>query len=66
MKLLFPAVVERVQKGETPSFRPRITKDTVGHTLYVEMMKQCWDHDPSARPKFSECIKYLKQMNKGK
>ncbi|KAL9957701.1 hypothetical protein ACROYT_G034630 [Oculina patagonica] len=60
------SVVERVQKGQTPSFRPRITKDTVGHTLYVDMMKQCWDQDPNARPKFSDCIKYLKQMNKGK
>ncbi|XP_022796077.1 atrial natriuretic peptide receptor 1-like [Stylophora pistillata] len=60
------AVVERVKKGETPAFRPRITKDTVGHTLYVDMMKMCWDQDPLARPKFSDCIKYLKQMNKGK
>ncbi|RMX46258.1 hypothetical protein pdam_00000707 [Pocillopora damicornis] len=30
------------------------------------MMKLCWDQDPLARPKFSDCIKYLKQMNKGK
>lgn len=60
------AVVERVKKGEIPSFRPRITKDTVGHTLYVDMMKLCWDQDPLARPKFSDCIKYLKEMNKGK
>ncbi|XP_020632212.1 atrial natriuretic peptide receptor 2-like [Orbicella faveolata] len=60
------SVIGRVQKGETPSFRPRITKDIVGHALYVDMMKQCWDQDPHARPKFTDCIKYLKQMNKGK
>lgn len=66
MNLFFQAVIERVQKGETPPFRPRVTKGTVGHTLYVDMMKQCLDQDPIARPKFSECIKYLKQMNKGK
>jgi len=59
-------VIGRVQKEETPPFRPRVTKDTVGHALYVDMMKQCWDQDATARPKFSDCIKYLKQMNKGK
>lgn len=63
---LFLAVIGRVQKGESPPFRPRVTKDTVGHALYIDMMKQCWDQDPDARPKFSDCNKYLKQMNKGK
>lgn len=66
VNILFLGVVGRVQKGETPSFRPRVTKGIVGHALYVDMMKQCWDQDPNARPKFSDCIKYLKQMNKGK
>lgn len=63
---LFLGIIGRVQKGESPSFRPHVTKDIVGHPLYVEMMKQCWDQDPNARPKFSDCIKYLKKMNKGK
>jgi len=60
------AVVERVQKGETPYFRPRVTKDLAEHPLYIQMMTQCLDQDPAARPKFSECLKLLKQMNKGK
>ena len=63
---LFLGIIDRVQKGETPSFRPHVTRDIVGHPLYVEMMKQCWDQDPHARPKFSDCMNYLKQMNKGK
>ena len=60
------AMIERVQKGGTPSFRPRVTKDMAEHPLYIQMMKQSWDQDPALRPKFSECLKLLKQMNKGK
>lgn len=59
-------VVENVQKGGTPYFRPRVTKDLAEHPLFLQMMKQCWDQDAASRPKFSECLKLLKQMNKGK
>ncbi|XP_068752048.1 atrial natriuretic peptide receptor 1-like [Montipora capricornis] len=59
-------IIERVQKGGSPPFRPRITNDLAEHSLYVQMMKQAWDQDPLIRPKFSDCLKYLKQMNKGK
>jgi len=59
-------VVENVQKGGTPYFRPRVTKDLAEHPLFIQMMKQCWDQDAASRPKFSECLKFLKQMNKGK
>lgn len=66
LNLFSSAVVERVQKGDTPHFRPRVTKDMAEHPLFIQMMKQSWDQDPAARPKFSECLKFLKQMNKGK
>ena len=66
LNIFSPAIIERVQKGGTPCFRPRITKDMAEHPLFIQMMKQSWDQDPALRPKFSECIKLLKQMNKGK
>ncbi|XP_074628982.1 atrial natriuretic peptide receptor 1-like [Acropora palmata] len=59
-------IIERVQKGGNPPFRPRVTNDLAENPLFVEMMKQAWDQDPHVRPKFSDCLKYLKQMNKGK
>lgn len=62
----FSDIIERVQKGGSPPFRPRVTNDLAENPLFVEMMKQAWDQDPHIRPKFSDCLKYLKQMNKGK
>lgn len=59
-------VVERVRKGENPPFRPRVTADLVGHSSFLEMMRQAWDQNPLNRGKFSDCLKSLKQMNKGK
>lgn len=59
-------IVERVQKGQEPPFRPRITADLVGHPLYIQMAKNSWAQNPHDRPKFNDNLKTLKQMNKGK
>ncbi|KAK3753336.1 hypothetical protein QZH41_015271 [Actinostola sp. cb2023] len=59
-------VVERVKKGQDPPFRPRITADLVGNPLYIKMAKNCWSENPLERPKYNDCLKTLRQMNKGK
>ena len=59
-------IVERVRKGDNPPFRPRLTADLVEHPQFLEMTRQAWDENPLNRGKFSDCLKSLKQMNKGK
>lgn len=36
----FSDIIERVQKGGNPPFRPRVTNDLAENPLFVEMMKQ--------------------------
>ena len=59
------AIVNRVQKRENPPFRPLIPS-SYGDGLYVTMMYTCWDENPSLRPKFSEILQTIKQINNGK
>lgn len=63
---ILKVVVERVKKGQDPPFRPRITADLVESPIYIKMAKSCWSENPLDRPKFSDCLKNLRQMNKGK
>lgn len=64
--VFYPVVVERVKKSQDPPFRPRITVDLVQSPLYIKMAKQCWSENPLERPKYSDCLKTMRQMNKGK
>ena len=38
-------------------YRPKITKDTPEEM--AELMKKCWDHDPSKRPSFAQILVVL-------
>ncbi|KAJ7966923.1 putative Protein kinase [Quillaja saponaria] len=52
------AAVGVVQKG----LRPYIPGHT--HPKLVELLEQCWQHDPCLRPEFSEIVKVLQHMAK--
>jgi len=44
----------RVSGGETPPFRPPIPPDdTANDCRLLQLMRDCWDENPSLRPDFS-------------
>jgi len=57
----------RVSGGETPSFRPPIPpNDTTNDAQLIQLMRDCWDEDPTLRPDFSTIRSRYILINKGK
>ncbi|KAF8377759.1 hypothetical protein HHK36_031144 [Tetracentron sinense] len=52
------AAIGVLQEG----LRPTIPEDT--HPKFVELLKRCWQQDPSLRPDFSEIIEMLQKIAK--
>jgi len=44
----------RVSGGETPPFRPPVPyDDTTNDCRLLQLMRDCWDENPTLRPDFS-------------
>ncbi|KAI0234180.1 Resact receptor, partial [Lamellibrachia satsuma] len=58
--------IARVKKCEIPPFRPTTrAPDDEESAHLVELMKLCWEEEPSLRPCFAVIRTTLKNMNKG-
>lgn len=49
-------IMERVVKGERPTFSPGIMPE------YVALAQRCWDADPNERPSFKDITSELQEM----
>ena len=64
-----------VSVSTNPDFRPTIPQEIVANDRdeplivhrsqiqYIELMKQCWQHDPNQRPKFEEIVDRLEKSS---
>ena len=57
--IFFPEVIRRVLAGETPPFRPRLTREMCEPELY-DLIEACWAQDPFQRP----TLAYIKSTMK--
>ncbi|XP_029439074.1 atrial natriuretic peptide receptor 2 [Rhinatrema bivittatum] len=56
-------IVQKVQNGQRPYFRP--TTDTSFHSEELAiLMERCWAEDPNERPEFSQVKIYIRKFNK--
>ena len=60
-------IVNKVQSGEIPPFRPTVSELITKVEELREVMKQCWMENPDLRPDFQEIKKIVNKMltNKG-
>ena len=60
-------IVNKVQSGEFPPFRPTVSELITKVEELRELMKQCWVENPDLRPDFQEIRKIVNKMltNKG-
>ena len=60
-------IVDKVQSGEIPPFRPTVSELITKVEELRELMKQCWVENPELRPDFQEIRKIVNKMltNKG-
>ncbi|XP_074654709.1 atrial natriuretic peptide receptor 1-like [Tubulanus polymorphus] len=59
-------IIERVQAGGTPSFRPTIAATDNLNSCWVELITECWAENPELRPDTNSLKRSLKSINKGK
>lgn len=55
-------IVNRVQNGEFPPFRPTVSELITGVEEMRELMKQCWEESPDLRPDFHEIKKIMNKI----
>lgn len=55
-------IVNRVQNGEFPPFRPTVSELITGVEEIRELMKQCWEESPDLRPDFHEIKKIMNKI----
>ena len=55
-------IVNRVQNGEFPPFRPTVAELITGVEEIRELMKQCWEENPDLRPDFHEIKKIMNKI----
>ena len=60
-------IVNKVQSGEFPPFRPTVSELITKVEELRELMKQCWVENPDLRPDFQEIKKIVNKIltNKG-
>ena len=60
-------IVNKVQSGELPPFRPTVSELITKVEELRELMKQCWVENPDLRPDFQEIKKIVNKIltNKG-
>jgi len=60
-------VFVRVSGGETPPFRPPVPPDDKTNDIQlVQLMRDCWDENPTLRPDFSTIRSRFLALHKGK
>lgn len=60
--LKFVEIVNKVQTGEFPPFRPTVSELISGVEEMRELMKQCWEEHPDLRPDFHEIKKTMNKI----
>ncbi|XP_067043577.1 atrial natriuretic peptide receptor 1-like isoform X3 [Acropora muricata] len=55
-------IVNKVQNGEFPPFRPTVSELISGVEEMRELMKQCWEEHPDLRPDFHEIKKTMNKI----
>lgn len=55
-------IVDKVQNGEFPPFRPTVSELITGVEELRELMKQCWEESPDLRPDFHEIKKIMNKI----
>ena len=60
--LKFVEIVNKVQNGEFPPFRPTVSELISGVEEMRELMKQCWEEHPDLRPDFHEIKKTMNKI----
>jgi len=55
-------IVNRVQNGEFPPFRPTVSELITGVEELRELMKQCWEESSDLRPDFHEIKKIMNKI----
>lgn len=50
-----------LQAAKNPNFRPKIKEQAYSdaETMVIQLMKQCWTHDPQERPSFDQVVDAL-------
>ena len=65
-----PETIQRVKKGETPPFRPRLPKcvgdDSVEYSLLDKLTISCWEEMPDDRPSIEAVKNVIMKLNKGR
>ena len=63
---MFLEKVERVQRGESPPFRPSLDliPSKEGNDYVKKCLEDCWNEDPEKRPDFKQIRDQLKPMKK--
>ncbi|ELU05459.1 hypothetical protein CAPTEDRAFT_119985 [Capitella teleta] len=55
-------IIKRVKAGENPPFRPQLPSEGRGSfDQIIELMEECWNEDPNARPPFKKIKKIIKR-----
>ena len=60
--LKFVEIVNKVQNGEFPPFRPTVSELISGVEEMRELMKHCWEEHPDLRPDFHEIKKTMNKI----
>jgi len=56
-----------VSGGETPPFRPPLPpNDTANNAQLIQLMRDCWEENPTLRPDFSTIRSRFVAINGGK
>ena len=65
---LFTEIVEKVKDIRREPVRPDQPKliDNDANPQMLNLMQNCWEEDPTARPDISHVLKQLKTINKGR
>ena len=65
---LFAEIVEKVKDIRREPVRPDQPKliDNDANPQILNLMQNCWEEDPTARPDISHVLKQLKTINKGR
>ncbi|XP_014676008.1 PREDICTED: atrial natriuretic peptide receptor 1-like, partial [Priapulus caudatus] len=65
-RMLPEDIIDRVQRGVKPYFRPSISKERCPNTHIWRLMALCWDEMPDLRPDFTHIAKVFKVANGGR
>lgn len=55
-----------IKSHNNPAFRPSIPPDTGASVGYINLMKRCWDDEPTLRIYIKEIVRDIIKLNKEK